>query len=131
MEKFGQILFSIKGYPEKASNQKKQIFDKYYNELFNEHNFDISKSVEYVKRYFEIKAIYDNNKNGYESSEQKVFFIQYLDSKMTKDTNGMIDLLEATIKEYKPTGKHVPDARKLLQTKFREFLDERINNLVN
>lgn len=38
MEKFGQILFSIQGSPEKASNMKKQIFDKYYDQIFAEKN---------------------------------------------------------------------------------------------
>jgi len=33
MEKLGQIIFAIKGFPEKVSNQKKQIFDKYYNDI--------------------------------------------------------------------------------------------------
>lgn len=35
MEKFGQILFSIKGSPEKATNNKQDIFDKHYKDIFS------------------------------------------------------------------------------------------------
>ncbi len=41
MEKFGQILFAIQGSPEKASNQKKHIFEKYYDMVFGENKFDL------------------------------------------------------------------------------------------
>lgn len=61
MEKFAQILFSIKGFPEKASNQKKAIFEKHYNLVFGEGNFDIEKSVEIVKRYYAIKETYEKS----------------------------------------------------------------------
>lgn len=57
MEKFGQILFALKGYPERASNQKKHIFEKYYDTVFLEPNFELTKSVDYVTRYFEIKRL--------------------------------------------------------------------------
>jgi len=37
MEKYGQILFSIKGNPHKATSQKKDIFDKYYQDILGLH----------------------------------------------------------------------------------------------
>lgn len=58
MERFGQLLYSLQGFPEKASNQKKQIFDKKYDEIFAEPNFILEESDEIVNKYFEIKNIY-------------------------------------------------------------------------
>lgn len=130
MEKFGQILFSIIGEsPEKASNQKKQIFDKYYSQIFNENVFDINKSAYYVNKYYEIRDTYENNKN-YESTDQKIFYVLYLDSKMESMSIGKkIDLFERIIKEYIPdSGKTIAESRKLIQSKFKEFLDKKIKD---
>ncbi|MEI9537218.1 hypothetical protein V5081_07700 [Enterobacter cancerogenus] len=55
MEQFGQILFAIQGFPEKSSNQKQHIFGKYYDDIFDEKNFDLSHAPEIIERYFEIK----------------------------------------------------------------------------
>lgn len=124
MEKFGQILFSIAGFPEKASNRKKQLFDKYYNEIFGENNFEISKAAKYINRYFEIKFTYDLNKKGYVSTDQKIFFIIYIDQKNECSIDENIDFFEKTIESYNPKkGKEISQARKLLQIKFREHLD--------
>lgn len=125
MEKFGQIMFSVQGYPEKASNQKKQIFDKYYSQVFNEPNFDISRSADFVKRYFEIKKEYDSNFLTYQSSDQKIFYILYLDNILNIDLNSKIDFFEKVVKDYR-SGENISDARKLINTKFKEKLDEEI-----
>lgn len=132
MEKFGQILFSVQGHPEKASNQKKQIFDKYYSQIFGEKNFDISKSAEYINRYFEVKKEYEDYSatEDFESTDQKIFYILYIDGKLVKSTRDKIDFLEDTIKNYNPSEeKQVSDARKLIQVKFKEKLDADIENL--
>ncbi|HEX7414000.1 MAG TPA: AIPR family protein [Bacteroidia bacterium] len=127
MERFGQILFSIKGFPEKASNQKKQIFDKYYDELFGENNLIINESDIQIKKYFEVKKAYEKNTRGYESSDQKVFYILYLNKYLTKETNELIELFENLISEYKPEkGKALAEARKLIQAKFKTFLDTKL-----
>jgi hypothetical protein len=125
MEKFGQILFSVQGYPEKASNQKKQIFDKFYPQIFNEKNFDISKSAQLVKRYFEIKKEYDSQSLLYQSSDQKIFYILYLDTLIDKRLIEKIDFFEKVVLNYRSNEK-ISDARKLINTKFKEKLDEEI-----
>jgi len=132
MEKFGQILFSIQGFPEKASNQKKQIFDKYYDQIFGEQNFDLSKSAEYVKRYFEIKKEYDLLNNS-ESSDQKIFYILYIDSKLNANIIDKINILENVIKSYNHIvkGKTISDTRKLLYANFKERLEEEIREYLN
>jgi len=123
MEKFGQIVFSIQGFPEKASNQKKQIFDKYYSQIFNDSIFDLSSSAILVKRYFEIKKAYDVS--TYDSSDQKIFYILYLDNLINGDLINKIDFFENLIKTYRCNDK-ISDARKLINTKFKETLDEEI-----
>ena len=125
MEKFGQILFASQGSPEKASNQKKQIFDKYYNSIFSAPNFDLSNSANLVKRYFEIKKEYDQSK--YESTDQKIFYILYLDNILQKSTIEKIELFEEVLSGYRSTEK-ISEARKLINTKFKEVLDQAIQN---
>lgn len=124
MERFGQILFSIKGNPQKASNQKKQIFDKYYDDIFGENNLKIEDSPKQVSKYFKIKKIYEKHPNKYEVSDQKIFYILYLDNFITNEISKIIQNFEETIKNYKPTsGKKIADSRKLIQINFKEFID--------
>lgn len=122
MERFGQILFSLNGYPEKATNQKKSIFDKYYEDIFSNKNLDIKKSPEYIKVYFEIKKKYEESK--FSVSEQKIFYILYL-NKNTKesDVNKTIEKFEEVIKKF-PTEKQLSEARKLIRNDFKDFLDK-------
>lgn len=126
MEKFGQILFSIQGFPEKASNQKKQIFDKFYPQIFSEKNFDISRSAQFVKRYFEVKKEYDSL-TLYQSSDQKIFYILYLDTKLNKGLTDQILFFESVVQSYRSNEK-ISDARKLINTRFKEKLDGEIKN---
>jgi hypothetical protein len=127
MERFGQILFSINGYPEKASNQKKDIFDKYYEDIFGAENLDITESPTQVKRYFEIKHKYDNNDLGYISSDQKIFYILYIDKYLTTTLEDKIMTFENIILEFEPESKKpLADSRKLIQLKFKEFLIKKL-----
>ncbi|MBL8204132.1 MAG: AIPR family protein [Blastocatellia bacterium] len=134
MEKFGQILFAIQGNPEKASNQKKHIFEKYYDSVFKESKkeskFDLSKSSDYVLRYFEIKREYE--KIGiYESSDQRVFFVLFIDNLIDLTTKEKIELVENTLKKFLPADKQLNDVRKLLQVKFREMLVKEVESVKN
>lgn len=130
MEKFGQILFSIQGYPEKASTQKKEIFNKYYNDVFGENKFDLNKSVDYIERYFEIKLYYDSNKFEYESTDQKIFYVLYLDRYFNNNTEKTIAFLEKAIKNYS-SNKNTSDARKLIQSNFKNYIDNEVNQINN
>jgi hypothetical protein len=127
MERFGQILFSIKGYPEKASNQKKDIFDKYYDDIFGNDNLDIAESPNQVRRYFEIKNTYDNNTLGYISSDQKIFYILFIDKYLSISIEEKIAFFEKIIVEFEPDSKkQIADSRKLIQLKFKEYLLEKL-----
>jgi hypothetical protein len=127
MEKFGQILFSIQGFPEKASNQKKQIFDKYYEDVFVK-KFDMSKATQYINRYYEIKKAYEDIVGLKDATDQKIFYILYLDTKADMETRDEITFLEDVIKSYSPyENKTISDARKLIRIDFKQVLDEKID----
>ncbi|KKR02317.1 MAG: hypothetical protein UT29_C0004G0010 [Candidatus Yanofskybacteria bacterium GW2011_GWA1_39_13] len=122
MERFGQILFSLNGFPEKASNKKKSIFDEEYENLFVK-NFNLENSINQINRYFEIREKY--KKIDKKVSEQKIFYILYLDKNIKKlDINQTIKQFEKMIK-YFPTEKGLSDARKLIRNDFKEFVNKK------
>ena len=75
----------------------------------------------YVINYYLFKKLYESNSKGYESSDQKIFYILYIFEKINIEGEKLIVLLEETIKKYKEDEKNIPDSRKLIQTKFKEF----------
>lgn len=128
MERFGQILFSLKGYPEKASNQKKQIFDKKYNDIFGEGSFEIENSVSIIQKYFEIQSEYELTE--YKYSDQKAFYILYIDGIVdNKNLSEQIEFLERNLDEFE-TENELSHARKLIQSKFREVIDKNISSWI-
>lgn len=127
MEKFGQILFSHQGFPEKASNQKKQIFDKYYSTIFSEPNFDLTSSADLVKLYFNIKKEYDNS--SFSTTDQKIFYIIYLTKHIQLPILVLIKNFENTLTNYRK-GEKISEARKLINTKFKDILDADKQNYV-
>lgn len=129
MEKFGQILISIYGMPDKATNQKKEIFNKYYDILFVSDWFNIEDSPIYIEKYFRTKREYE--KTQFIVSDQKLFYMMYLSTKLEMDVVKLIYFLEQSIKSYQPpSNKSVTEARKLIQSQFKKYLDEQIT-LVN
>lgn len=122
MERFGQILFSLDGSPEKASNQKKIIFDKNYEKLFIK-KFKLEHSLIQINRYFKIKEEY--KKVDEKASEQKIFYILYLDRNITNlDISETIIKFEKIIKDFS-TKKGVAESRKLIRNDFKKFVDEK------
>lgn len=125
LEKFGQILFSINGNPEKASNQKKRIFDKHYNATFGEENFDINKSADIINEYFNIKEIYISEYPDLDVTDQKIFYILYLNRNKTNKIKRNITFLERCLSKFRAE-EDIPPARKLIQKGFKEFIDSKI-----
>lgn len=87
------------------------------------------KAPEYVKRYFDIKREYDLLTNT-KSSDQKIFYVLYLDGRIDATIIDKINILESTLKNYNPS-ENTLDARKLIQTKFKEALEEGIKDYLN
>lgn len=124
IERFGQILSSIKGDPDKASNNKKQLFDKDYNKLFVD-DFDINKSQDYVRKYYEIESLY--KKTNFDKSDQKIFYIMYIFYKHNiSDIICIINSFEEILNKF-DVDSQLSKARKLIRKDFKTFLDNNIN----
>lgn len=122
MERFWQILFSLSWKPDKATNQKKSIFDKYYDDIFWSWNLVIEDSIKYIKRYFEIQKKYTDL--WFTTTEQKIFYILYLDKNLRKSLEELINDFEKHLWEYKKW-EDISHARKLIQKDFKIFVDEK------
>lgn len=118
MERFGQLLYSKLGYPDRASNQKKRIFEGYYDDIFGEKVFDINSSAEIVKKYQDISKAYEAS--SYEMYEQKVFYVIFL-CEFNDNIDDNIKLVEDALLEYK-RGTAISEARKLIQKGFKDHL---------
>lgn len=127
MERLGQILYSLKGDPHKASSRKKQIFDKHYDEIFGEKVLNVEKSPEQIKKYFYISVLYKEKARmkGYDASDQKVFYILYLQDKIDMAEEELIEAFEDALQKYNPEGKEpmIP-SRKLVSSGFKSFVDK-------
>ena len=121
MEKFAQIIYSSLGFPDRASNQKKRLFNTYYNDIFDG-QFDIEKSEYYVILYNDVIDFYKNS--SLEHFDQKYFYVIYLISK-NKSIKEAVELIEQTLRQFK-SGEAISDSRKLLQVSFKETLDSNI-----
>ena len=125
MEKFAQILYSKNGFPEKASNQKKKIFENYYDDTFKSDKFKIEGSEDIVKNYYLIKEIYEN-KNSLIVTDQKIFYIIYLQEQLKNNSiEENIELLENALLKYKEN-QDLAFSRKLIQMEFKTYIDEKI-----
>ena len=120
MERLGQILFALAGYPEKASDQKKKIFDEYYELLFGD-KLDITLVPSYVNIYFEIKSTYQNG--NYDFTEQKGFYVLWMNEISNKKNSieYYINYLEEFLNNYK-SNSLVAKSRLLIQVGFKENL---------
>lgn len=121
-EKLAQIIYSYKGYPDRATNQKKKLFGIYYDEIFAENKSLFDDLVNLINLYYRIeekyKELYDEN----DVYNQKILYIIYLQSKGEDDIEGNIHLLEKVLDEYR-ANDDISKARKLIQKGFKEYLD--------
>lgn len=117
-EKLAQILYSAKGYPDRASNQKKRLFQEYYDDIFGK-DFDIESAVKLVKLYYEIENTYDELEKEYKVYEQKYFYILFIAYKYNKEILEAINMLEELISDE---CKDITESRMLLKNKFKEKL---------
>jgi len=123
MEKFGQILTAVQGYPERSTNSIQNIFEKYYDGLFIK-NFNIAVAPLLIESYFEIIKEYKTS--DFKGVQLKYFYILYLKTlDIVDDYSLLIKHLENNLKTY-VTESETSDVRKMGQTRFREEL---VNNL--
>lgn len=118
--KFGQIIYSKIGYPDRATNQKRRIFEEYYEDIFKE-DLDFEMLIDYIEEYFMIKEKY--KKLDIKSYEQKYFYILYLNTK-ENNIEKNIKFVEDSLDLYKKD-ENLSIARKLIQKGFRDYVDEK------
>lgn len=124
MEKFGQILFALSGSPEKTTNQKKSIFDKYYDKVFGEKTLDITVAPSQIKEYYNVRDAYKKIVDSV--SDQKIFYILYLKQNLQIELVDLINEFEEKIEKFS-TDKKISDARKLIRNDFKIFIDKEFN----
>ena len=122
-ERLAQIIYSYSGYPDRATNQKSKLFEKYYDEIFDEEKIDFEKIFDLVELYFKVETEYKNS--IYKVYPQKLFYLIYL-AKNNNSISENINAIEKTLKEYKKD-EELSDARKLIQKGFKDELDKFIN----
>lgn len=120
MEKMAQILYSESGYPDRASNQKRRLFQDYYNDIFKSENFSLEKCKNLCDKYFEIETMYKNSIKSFKVSDQKIFYILYITSYTKLSIEKAIDTLETLLTSY---SSDVADSRKLIQKGFKDHID--------
>lgn len=136
MEKVAQILYTYMGNPDRATNQKKALFEKYYDEIFDEQSLDFEVVLNLIEQYFNIEEEYKkSNKNGF---HQKYLYVLFITNKILKnetkikagksksDTiNLAINFLENYLNQYKKD-EDISAARKLIQKGFKDFILEKM-----
>lgn len=125
MERLAQIIYSYKGFPDRATNQKSQLFDRYYDDIFNANDLDLDIFVRLIRYYHKIEKLYDDL--DYHAYTQKYLYVVFLKSKLkNKDDKHLIELVENALENYK-ANENLPDARKLIQRGFRLHLETLID----
>ena len=158
MELVAQILMAImRGEPGKASNNKRSLFEKEYESIF-ENDLDFRSVKEYIDFYFVVSDYYENKK--IKSIQRKLYTI-YVGNKFKvgglqiKTINDLEGFLDSRVQKYihkknKEEGKKNEeegkkneeevknggvgrkiDYRVLISKGFKEFLDSEIEAEIN
>lgn len=124
MERLAQILYSVNGYPDRASNQKKRLFQEYYDEIFKSDRFTLEDALKYSNLFIKIEMIYKKNLKNIKYYEQKAFYIIYIIENENYSIEDSIDKLEEFIDSY---SSNASDARKLIQKGFKDHINKNLN----
>lgn len=120
MERLAQIIYSYNKFPDRSTNQKSQLFEKYYDDIFPKDNIDFDFYIKLINLYKSVEDAYEKSK--YKSYNQKYLYVIFLKGLYKEEpVNKFIDVIESTLKEYKKD-ENLSDARKLIQKGFKELL---------
>ncbi|MDQ8820733.1 AIPR family protein [Streptococcus ruminantium] len=123
MEVMAQLIYSKMGYPEIVTNQKGSLFNRYYDDIFNDH-LDFDELIHLYKTYRQIEQTY--KENGKESTKQMRFYIIWMMLAKNIEIEEAISILDGALETYKPE-ENLSDARKIIQKPFKLHLDKIIN----
>lgn len=121
MERLAQIIYSVNGYPDRASNQKKRLFQEYYDEIFKTDKFNLEDALKYSNMFVEIEKEYKKNSKSIKYYEQKAFYIIYIVVYKGYSIDNSIAKLEELINSYV---SKTSDARKLIQKGFKDHVNK-------
>ncbi|KOF08618.1 hypothetical protein AC739_19470, partial [Planococcus glaciei] len=120
MEKAAQILYTYMGFPDRSINQKKALFEKYYEEIFDEKALKLDLVLSLVKEYHQIEIEY--KKSEFTAFDGKYLYVIYIRKSLPKKSvDDCIHLLEKFISNYKTTDG-ISAARKLIQKGFKDHV---------
>lgn len=120
LQKLGQILYAVNGFPGQVSNKKKLIFTTEYDNLFCNDELLSPKTVDYIKSFFKIRDLY---KKAPEYFELKVFFVLYLSVKLHRiDYSQLIKEFDSFV--VSSISSSTKASRKLIQTSFTEDVNK-------
>lgn len=122
MEKLAQVLYSSLGYPDRASNQKRRLFQDYYDEIFKSSEFKLDKCKYNIDKFYEIEKCYKDNKK-FKVSDQKIFYIIYITTITQLTIEKAIIRLEELLCSYE---SNVAESRKLIQKGFKQHVENNI-----
>ena len=125
IEILAQLIYSKIGNPDRATNQKKALFDKYYDEIFSE-NLNFEEVKDLVEKYFNIQERY--KESNFEMTNQKCFYILWISEIYDKLIDQSIQLLEKYLLEYKKE-ENISNSRKLIQKGFKKYIEDNIKNI--
>lgn len=124
MEVMAQLIYSKMGYPEVVTNQKSSLFNKHYDEIFND-DLDFDELVKLYETYRKIEQVYRSK--GKDSTKQMRFYIIWMNLTKKIKIEDAIEKLQNALKSYK-SDENISDARKIIQKSFRLHLDKMINS---
>lgn len=125
MERLGQILLAVQGYPEFVSNKKKEIFTTRYEDLFGTPDIISETTVDLIKDYNEIKKSYKST--PFDVSDQKIMYILYIKTRTgEKDIKGIIKNFESCVMTFLEMNQlQLAPSRIMILPKFKEQVNKR------
>ncbi|MGT2907397.1 AIPR family protein [Streptococcus dentiloxodontae] len=115
MEVMAQLIYSKMGYPEVVTNQKSALFNRYYDEIFND-QLDFDELIALFRTYKKIEIEYK------ESTKQMRFYIIWMMLDKGMDISTSIEKLEKALSTYKKD-ENLSNARKIIQKPFKIHLE--------
>ena len=128
MELMAQILITDMGKPEEATNQKRKLFNDYYDDIFGK-DLSLESIPDLLRRYREIEEHYlsDSSRHG---NRQKYLYLMYIMKKLLNiSIEEAQNILELSLDEYSP-GKKMADSRKLIYPGFKDLVDKKIQEYI-
>ncbi|NLQ92602.1 hypothetical protein EKS19_09760 [Streptococcus mutans] len=116
MEVMAQLIYSKLGYPELVTNQKAALFNRYYDDIFND-NLDFDDLISLYRTYKDIETNYSD------STKQMRFYIVWMMLNKGIDMETSIAKLKEALSTYKKD-ENLSNARKIIQKPFKLHLEQ-------